>query len=172
MTHPGPLHYFAYGSNLHSGRMTARVPSAQVVGIATLAGHALAFHKQSQVDGSGKCDAHHTGRPDDRVYGAIYAMDPGERPLLDAFEGPGYGIVERQVGINGGELTVFLYCALPDAIADGLQPYDWYHAFVIHGARAHALPDAYIRLLEAVGTQPDPDAERAAREFRLLRGAR
>jgi len=167
-----PLHYFAYGSNLHSGRMTARVPSARAVGMAPLPGHVLRFHKHSQVDGSGKCDAHYTGNPDDRVYGAIYAIDPGERPLLDAFEGPGYGIVERQVRVDGGGLPIFLYCALPDAIADGLQPYDWYHAYVINGAREHGLPEAYVRRLDAITAYPDPDTARADRERRQLRGDR
>ena len=48
--------YFAYGSNLSSARMAARVPSARVVARAQLPGHALRFHKVGR-DGSAKCDA-------------------------------------------------------------------------------------------------------------------
>lgn len=167
MTHT-PLHYFAYGSNLHSGRMTARVPSARSLGAAVLTGHLLRFHKRSSVDGSGKCDAHFTGRPDHRVYGAVYAMAAHERELLDAFEGPGYGVIEQVVSLAGRRLPVFLYRARPEAIADGLAPFDWYHALVIAGAREHALPAPYLSAIEAVATRPDPDAERAAAEFRQL----
>ena len=164
------LHYFAYGSNLHRGRMVARVPSARTVGTAPLDGHALRFHKRSLVDGSGKCDALLTGNPADRVYGAVYAIRATERSLLDAFEGPGYAVVERTVRIDGRELPVFLYCARSEAIADGLAPYDWYHGFVVQGARQHGLPGDYVTRLEATATRPDPDAARAAAEFRLLHG--
>ena len=48
--------YFAYGSNMSQRRLQARVPSATFLGIGILLGHALAFHKISKKDGSGKCD--------------------------------------------------------------------------------------------------------------------
>lgn len=52
----GNILYFAYGSNMSSARLRARVPSCRPIGIAFLPGHELRFHKRSK-DGSGKCDA-------------------------------------------------------------------------------------------------------------------
>ena len=47
---------FAYGSNVCSGRLRERVPSAVPVRVARLLNHSLRFHKRSG-DHSGKCDA-------------------------------------------------------------------------------------------------------------------
>src|SRR5438128_1900656 len=47
--------YFAYGSNMLTQRLKARVPSASPKTVAVLFDHGLRFHKRSQ-DGSGKCD--------------------------------------------------------------------------------------------------------------------
>jgi len=162
------LHYFAYGSNLHPERMRRRVPSAQPLGCAVLTGHVLRFHKQSRKDGSGKCDAHYTGRPQDRVYGAVYSLAAAEKAALDAVEGPGYEVAERVVIQAGTQRAVFLYRARPDAVRRGLRPYDWYHALVVSGARHHGLPEAYVERLAAVAANPDPDVGRAAQEHALL----
>ena len=47
--------YFAYGSNMLTERLKARVSSATPIGKANLSDHGLRFHKKSK-DGSGKCD--------------------------------------------------------------------------------------------------------------------
>ncbi len=162
------LHYFAYGSNLHPERMRLRVPSARPLGHAVLSGHLLRFHKRSLSDGSAKCDAHYTGRPVDRVYGAVYSLAAAEKAALDAVEGPGYEVAERVVICAGSQRAVFLYRARPETVDATLQPFDWYHALVVAGARHHGLPSAYVARLSAVATCADPDAARAARERRLL----
>ena len=46
--------YFAYGSNMCTGRLRQRVPSAAPVRIAKLLNRSLRFHKRSD-DRSGKC---------------------------------------------------------------------------------------------------------------------
>jgi gamma-glutamylcyclotransferase (GGCT)/AIG2-like uncharacterized protein YtfP len=165
------LHYFAYGSNLHPARMRLRVPSARQLGCAVLTGHVLRFHKQSIKDGSAKCDAHYTGRSQDRVYGAVYSLAPEEKAALDTIEGPGYEIAERVVIHDGNHQAVFLYRARPEAIAADLQPYDWYHALVVAGARHHGLPPTYVDSLAAVPTRNDPDTHRANRELAPLQGS-
>jgi gamma-glutamylcyclotransferase (GGCT)/AIG2-like uncharacterized protein YtfP len=162
------LHYFAYGSNLHPERMRQRVPSATPIGCAVLTGHRLRFHKRSRKDGSGKCDAHYTGRAEDRVYGAVYSLAAAERAALDAIEGPGYEVAERMVTRDGVPQAVFLYRARPEAIGRGLRPYAWYHALVVAGARHHGLPPAYVETLAAIATHADPDPARDARERELL----
>lgn len=83
--------YFAYGSNMCSGRLSERV-SCTFVAVARLAGHQLRFHKVSK-DGSSKCDAFHTaGRGQDNIaYEAIERarkvargeiIDPSVLPVL------------------------------------------------------------------------------------------
>jgi len=163
-----PLHYFAYGSNLHPVRMSARVPSACSRGCAVLPGHRLRFHKRSSKDGSGKCDAQFTGNPGDRVYGTVYTLAAADKPHLDAIEGPGYTVVEQVVIQAGRRLPVFFYRAHPESIGPRLLPYDWYHALVLSGARHHGLPASYVAAIEAIKARPDPDTARAGAAFAQL----
>ena len=87
---PEPVVYFAYGSNMSTARLRERTPSCKPLGIATLPGHALRFHKRS-TDKSGKCNAFACGN-DDRVIGrALFSFDPAERAKLDNAEGVGSG---------------------------------------------------------------------------------
>ena len=83
--------YFAYGSNMFSARMKNRAPSAVVEDSGLLYEHALAFHKVGRLDGTGKCDAHFTGRTEDCVMGVLYRIDPDWVKLLDTIEGSGNG---------------------------------------------------------------------------------
>jgi gamma-glutamylcyclotransferase len=55
--------YFAYGSNMCTGRLRApdRVPTAEFVRIARVPQHLLRFHKLSKKDCSAKADAYLTG---------------------------------------------------------------------------------------------------------------
>ena len=77
---PEPIVYFAYGSNMPTARLRERMPSCKALGIATLPGHALRFHKRS-MDKSGKCNAFATGN-DGCVIGVLFSFDPAERDNL------------------------------------------------------------------------------------------
>src|SRR5699024_11701520 len=81
--------YFAYGSNMSRRRLQARVPSARVLGTGILANHALAFHKFSGRDGSGKCDI--VASDNATVYGVLFCIPAAELSVLDAYEGNGHG---------------------------------------------------------------------------------
>ena len=168
---------FAYGSNLCMARMLARVPSARVVGVATLAGHDLRWHKAGR-DGSGKCDAFFTGNDDDVVHGDVYAMTESGKRALDRFEGLGehyaqkavrVRLAERDAGSNRDAgparwADAAVYVALAHRIDAGAKPWSWYKAHVVTGARQHGLPPAWIAKLEAVQAREDPDRERHDRE--------
>lgn len=54
------LSVFAYGSNLHVRRTTARAPSARPVAIGYVSERSFWFHKRG-VDGSAKANALFTG---------------------------------------------------------------------------------------------------------------
>ena len=69
-------------------RFNIRIPSARPVYTGMLSGHELRFHKISK-DGSGKCDAFHTGEETDSIWGVIYRITPEDKKILDKYE-PGY----------------------------------------------------------------------------------
>lgn len=164
------IRYFAYGSNMSVQRLAARVPSARLLGVATLAGHALRFHKPGSRDGTGKCDAFATGCADDLVAGALYSMLGSELPQLDAVEGAGVGYERRCVLVRtaeGGNVPAETYVAT--RTADGLRPLDWYKEHVLRGARSLGLPAAYVAAIEAIAADADPDRARHERELAIYR---
>jgi len=158
------LLYFAYGSNMSSRRLRRRVPSARVVDVAALAGHRLAWHKKGS-DGSGKCDIP-AGKVDDMVYGVLYTFDPAHKPRLDRAEGLGRSYGQRDVEVSplGREarVTAITYYALRIDVT--YVPYDWYRDHVLIGAREHALPGHYVRLIESVSVLRDENTRRAGAE--------
>lgn len=145
-------------------RAVDRAPSAKFLTIAKLPGHVLKFHKRSK-DGSGKCNALETGNPVDEVYGVVFEIDEADKPGLDMAEGRGKGYEEKMVDLNSlnSTLTAHTYIADADYIDDSLLPYSWYKDLVIAGAKQHSLPREYIRQLQAVESQKDPDSERTKR---------
>jgi gamma-glutamylcyclotransferase (GGCT)/AIG2-like uncharacterized protein YtfP len=169
--------YFAYGSNLHPWRLAERTPSCRIIGAASLVGFQLRFHKRSlaPADASGKCDAYATGRAADVIHGAIYRIHRSELPALDAAEGRGCGYerITARVELHRARrsMDVQLYVAQAEWSEPTLAPYEWYLELVVSGARHHGLPEAYRTRLAGTPALPDPDAERAARHFRLARRA-
>ncbi len=142
-----------------SRRIELRLGPCEAIGPARLRGYALRFHKRGR-DGSGKCDAFHTGNPADAMYGVVYSLSQAQRDMLDEIEGPGY--VSRDVSVNtcSGTLTAYLYSAKVGHVDTDLQPFSWYKAIVVAGARAHGLPGHYIESLAGVCAAPDPLTDR------------
>ena len=161
---------FAYGSNMAVERLHSRVGTVELVCVATLAAHALRFHKPGSRDGSGKCDAAPTGNPDDRVYGAVYSIRSEQMPALDRIEGAGSGYERRTmtvVAMSGASYRVETYLAT--LIDPRLRPFDWYKEHVLRGARALGLPAGYVAAIEAVEVVVDTDDARRTRELAIYR---
>ncbi len=164
--HREQVTYFAYGSNMSSKRLLARVPSARFYAKAVLRGHQLRFHKHSHVDNSAKCDAFKTGDPDDVTHGILFLFDAAEQAELDMCEGEGYKISQVQVELeDGSRVQALTYLAVQ--IEPRLRPYPWYKRHVLEGAREHALPAEYIAWIEAVETQEDPNRQRSQHELTI-----
>lgn len=162
------MYCFAYGSNLSRARLTARIPDARFVAVATLAGHRLSFHKVSRHDGSAKCDACYTGLPEDQVIGVVYDLPESGKQRLDQIEGLGAGYDEKSTAVvtSAGEvLQARLYVATD--IDPDRRPFDWYKHHVLAGARENRLPEDYIAGIEAVVADRDPDADRRERELAI-----
>jgi hypothetical protein len=161
------IHYFAYGSNMSSRRLIARVPDARPLGTGVLGGHELRFHKRGK-DGSGKCDAHQVDRDDARVVGVLFEVSPEGKTILDRIEGLGAGYEEKLVTVttpDGNRTLAHTYYATD--IADGLLPYCWYRHHVLSGAREFGLPADYVRSIASVPHVSDGDAVRRAREVAI-----
>ena len=166
---PGPpehVVYFAYGSNMSTARLRERMPGCMPLGIATLPGHALRFHKRSK-DKSGKCNALATG-DGQSVVGVLFSFDPAERTKLDKAEGVGNGYEHATVTVindKGRRRKVLTYLASPNAIDDSLVPYSWYKNFVLAGCAEHGLPADYVAAyVQSVEATEDPDRTRDAKE--------
>jgi len=164
---PEPAEYFAYGSNMATARLRERMPSAKPLGIATLSGHELRFHKRSK-DGSGKCNAFATDGDESAVVGVLFSFDPAERRKLDAAEGAGKGYDATTVTVvndKGRRRKVLTYIASNETIDESLKPYSWYKDHVLAGGREHGLPQDYIdECIANVEAVEDADVARAARE--------
>ena len=158
------MRYVAYGSNLHPLRLTARTPSARLLGTACLPSHDLLFHKRS-IDRSGKCSirAGTIG-----VYVAVYEISDADRRTLDRIEGVGRGYASVRISVEeyGDCMT---YVASETHIDDTLHPYHWYKDLVLEGARLHAFPRDYVAAIEQRPSVIDPDGERSAVNVRLVR---
>jgi hypothetical protein len=164
--------YFAYGSNMLTERLQARVPSAEPVSTATLPGRTLRFHKRSE-DGSGKCTLVPAANDESTVHGVLFDFASDDLSALDDAENRGYGYERRHVHpqTSDGTTEAFAYVAQPAYIDDALRPYDWYRTVVMAGAHQHDLPPVYRTRLAKIRTYPDPDEDRRARYRSLLRTA-
>jgi len=163
------FYYFAYGSNLHPRRLRERAPSARLVQVSELSGHTLRFHKRGR-DGSAKCDALPTGDDADCVIGVVYVIEARDKALLDGFEGleRGYNEGRLTLSVAGDPQPVFTYLADPRYIDRSLRPYSWYKELVVHGARAHGFPRAYVDEIAAMPAIADPDQGRAQSHYSLI----
>jgi hypothetical protein len=160
------LKYLAYGSNLHPLRLQQRVPSARPVGRVQLPGWQLRFHKRGS-DGSAKCNIIETHDSSDRVHGVVYDIAAREKPALDRAEGLGRGYQLRRLHLRPHGET-FFYVAAASHIDDSLQPFSWYKAYVVEGARFHGLPAAYIGAIEQAAAIADLHPQRQRDNIRLL----
>ncbi len=162
-----PCYYFAYGSNLHPVRLTERITSAELIGVARLPGYRLVFHKKGK-DGSGKGDIVKTDAVSDLVYGAIYKIDPQHKAILDKIEGEGYTDRKITLVCNGYRYSCYTYTARPQHINSDLKPFNWYVQLIVLGARFLNFPADYITEIAHVDTTDDRDGDRKQNNFDLI----
>lgn len=135
--------YFAYGSNMSSPRLRARVGGARPLGVARLADHALAFDKRGR-DGTGKANV--VGSPGRWTWGVVWSLSGPALDDLDRFE-PGYRRMECPVHLTFGRVrtaSTYLRIGAPSDLA----PAAWYVQHILAGAREHRLPAHWCALLE------------------------
>ena len=160
--------YFAYGSNMESGRIKAanRCPHAEFVCVARLQGHRLAFTRKSK-DGHGVADAVANGRH--VIWGVVWRLTVNDVERLDEREGaraaqPKY--VRRPVTLrrrdDGKELSCETYF-VPDEEREeqGVPSTKQYVGYLRDGAQEHKLPRHYVaKLRQLWRAAPDNPADR------------
>ncbi len=149
--------YFAFGSNMDFSQMSARCPSARIVGPGEFQNHELVFPHFSVVR---QCAvAGYRPAAGRSVWGVVYDVADPDLAHLDTFEGfdPArdaalnkYNRVRIGVACNSGALDCMTYRATPHD-APGLTSRH-YLGQLISGARFHRLPTPYIAWLERFET--------------------
>jgi gamma-glutamylcyclotransferase len=158
------IRYLAYGSNLLPARIAARLDSFVTLGTTALPGWRLCFHKMG-ADGSGKCNL--IVDPGAIAYGAVYELSLSDKTRLDTIEGVGNGYSDQSIELDAFG-PAWVYLAEPSHINERLFPYDWYHAFVLYGAKHHLFPEDYINGIMDVACVPDEDTSRRAENTAIL----
>ena len=134
--------YFAYGSNMCSRRMSARVASSRAVATAMLPGRRLVFDKRGR-DGSAKANLAEAA--DGEVWGVVWEIEAAAWGALDGIEG-GYERISVEVVAAGGErLAAQTYVGR--TLTPDPTPFEWYRGLLLEGAREHALPASFIARL-------------------------
>jgi hypothetical protein len=137
--------YFAYGSNMSSARLRERVRSARALGAARLDGFAWRCNKRG-ADGTAKANLEREAGSS--VWGVLYELDRADLAVLDRAEG-GYRRIGVAVDWQGERAPAETYVS--DRLC-GDAPAAWYLAFLLAGAREHALPSDWVAALEALMT--------------------
>ena len=155
------MKYFAYGSNLVTQRLTARVGQIRLLGTSQLGGWNLTFGKLGG-DNSGKCtlirDVSRT------TYGAVYEIKKSQQLLLDAFE-KGYDTIAINLPEFG---KCFTYVANSNTLNTTLFPYDWYKLLVLKGAKIHNFPKSYVCYIDSFADRIDTDSDRASQNLEIF----
>lgn len=137
--------YFAYGSNMSTDRLRARIPEAAPVGRARWPGMRLVFNKVAE-DGSGKANL--IEDPDALAWGVVFRITVSDWTRLDAFE-PGYARVPCNVTVDSGE-TLDAQVYLGVGSTRDTPPHDWYREHLVRGAIEHRFPAEIVRGIRAL----------------------
>jgi len=141
------VHYFAFGSNMDSERLKARIPDARAVGRGCLSGWRFVCNKTGR-DGSAKA----TVEPDEGslVWGVIYLIPKASLTQLDAHEG-GYARIRADV-LGPGQRVINCETYASNRVSTSQLPRLWYKSHLVAGAVEHGLPDPWLTMLRALPT--------------------
>lgn len=156
---------FAYGSNMSTSRLFARLPNAELLGVGTLHAYQLTFDMLS-TDGSAKCNIVPAKQREVFVHGVLYALDDEELARLDEIEGERYDREAVEIVRPCGEILI-AQSYIANTFIDTHLPFDWYVEHVLKGAQEHQFNSDYITQISAQTSQSDSNIERAAREWAI-----
>jgi len=169
----GRFLYFAYGSNMHFGRLQERVKSLKKESVALLPGYKLRMNKRGD-DGSGKANIEPSGSMTDVVWGIVWSITNSDRYELheaeayrpnrhDSHYKPIDVIIFDETGMSWKAMT-YVACEDRKSAAD-LPLYSWYYEYLIRGAKYYGLPREYLKIIEKIEKIDDPDCERTKKNM-------
>lgn len=137
--------YFAYGSNMSTERLRARIPRATPIGRARWPGMRLVFNKVAS-DGSGKANL--VEDSESEAWGVLYSIPLIDWASLDGFE-PGYVRGDCAVILDSGE-SFRAQVYLGSGETRETPPHDWYRDHIYRGAVEHGLPAEFVRMIHSL----------------------
>jgi uncharacterized protein (TIGR00369 family) len=143
--------YIAYGSNMASARLGARVPSARPLGAARLADWAWRCNKHG-ADGTAKANL--VRQDGAETWGVLYELDAGALEVLDRHEG---GYERVAVHVAHGDRLLRAHTYVSERLIESAAPASWYLGLVVSGAREHGLPPEWIVAIEAAAMSDADD---------------
>ena len=150
--------HFAYGSNMDRAIMRRHAPTAEPIGVASLADHRFVI----TADGYASVEPARA----QTVYGVLWRLTPRDRVTLDAWENVATGMYSATilpVHRAGSRRSALVYVARPRRAG---RPKPGYMELVIAAARAWNLPPDYIAALQHwLPAQPLGARTRKLKEF-------
>jgi len=141
-------HYFAFGSNMSSARLQARIPRARPIGRGYAEGWRFVCNKTG-IDGSAKANMERADGA--RLWGVVYSVSRADLTRLDAFEG-GYERVLLQV-VTDDVMALECETYRSTRVTSDPTPFHWYKALMVEGAREFDLPGPYVAMLESLAAR-------------------
>lgn len=144
--------YFAYGANMHDSAFRVR---RGIQPLEHCSGHIKGYRLRFNLDGRPRAKAAPANLhpdPDAEVWGVLYRITKRDLIRLDSTEGVpgrGYRHVAIEVEDGGGRVIPAVTYMAEGKELDG-KPSLRYITLLREGARAHALPETYIRFLDGV----------------------
>lgn len=151
--HPSDLvWYFAYGANLHDSIFRKRRKMRPIEWrVGRIRGYRLRFNLEGRPKGKA-APANISRNKDGEVWGVLYLISRRDMVWLNASEGiPGWSYKQVWLDADDGRgttLPAFVYIA--DGLAEDGRPSKRYITLLREGARAHGLPQPWIRYLDNV----------------------
>ncbi len=164
--------YFIYGSNMNPAQIAERCGTPELLGVARLTDHRLAFFGHSAIWDGGEETV--VQQPGEEVWGVLYRMAFSEADRLDESQGvrldgcgPYFLFPVFALDLHGVSHAALLY--KKDFCDEPSLPSDAQMAFICASAVAQRLPSDYIGRLERVDTKkaryPVPRREGRERNF-------
>jgi gamma-glutamylcyclotransferase (GGCT)/AIG2-like uncharacterized protein YtfP len=123
------MFYFAYGHNTNTKEMLKRVPTASLVGTATLADHKLVFHRFAGVK----------KESDSQVHGVLWRVSKAGEVVLDECEGLGVDYKKTTKIVRSGDRSLPVY-TYEQLLKTEKQPSCQYVAWLKIGYLENGLP--------------------------------
>jgi len=143
-------YYFGYGANMTTWVMAELCTEFDVIGVAYLPDHRLAFTRYSIGWRGGVCDVVYA--PGEKVWGVLFQLADKCHDALDQQENFGVGYTSMGVDVflqDGTPYHAMAYTVIDKAEGD-IPPSREYYETIMEGASQFDFPAEYMELLKSI----------------------